>query len=210
MAVNAKNFEHLVGKLDGFSEKQIKQHLGLYQGYVKKLNEIRDRMGAIPYDKRKDASNFSYGDFSELKRRESVAYNGTYLHELYFQNLGVDTKENKPSGDLEKAIDKAFGSRSNWELDLEACGTTATGGWVLLTFDENDGMLHHNQMWEHSNGVMIRQEPILALDTWEHAFMIDYGTDKGSYMKAFLKNLNWKVMNERYFAATEVMKAVAK
>lgn len=198
MDVTAKNFDHLVGKLDGFSEKQIKQHLGLYQGYVKKLNEIRTRLTAIPYDKRKDSANFSYGEFAELKRREAVPYNGTYLHELYFENLGNDARENHPSGDLAKAMEAGFGSRSNWELDLEACGTTATGGWVLLTFDPMDKQLHHNQVWEHSNGVMIYQHPVLALDTWEHAFMIDYGTDKGSYMKAFLKNVNWKAVNERF------------
>ncbi len=205
--VKPKDFSHLVGKLEGLSDKQIQQHLGLYQGYVKKLNEIRSKLAAIPYDKRKDSANFSYGEFAELKRREAVPYNGTYLHELYFENLGHDAKEGSPSGDLAKAIDRAFGSHSNWQLDLEACGTTATGGWVLLTFDPVDGILHHNQVWEHSNGMMVHQYPVLALDTWEHAFMIDFGTDKGSYMKAFLKNVNWRAANARFARARKAAAA---
>ena len=88
-------------------------------------------------------------------------------------------------------------------------GNTATNGWVLLTYDPIDRMLHHNQIWEHSDKVMIGQLPVLALDTWEHAFMIDYGTDKLSYMKTFLRNLNWKAVNERYGNARAEAAAIA-
>jgi len=198
MAVKAKNFEHLIGKLDGFSEPQLTQHFELYEGYVKKLNEIREKIAAIPYDERIDKSNFSFGEYSELRRREATPYNGTRLHELYFENLGPIARESKPSGDLRKVIEEAFGSVSNWETDLEACGTAATNGWVLLTFDETDHMLHHNQVYEHADRVMVGMRPVLALDAWEHAFMIDYGTDKASYMKAFLRNINWQTVNERF------------
>jgi Fe-Mn family superoxide dismutase len=198
MAVKAKNFEHLIGKLEGFSEGQLTQHFELYKGYVKKLNEIREMIAAIPYDERVEKSNFSFGEYSELRRREATPYNGVYLHELYFENLGAARREAKPSGDLRSAIEGAFGSVSNWEMDLEACGTTATNGWVLLTFDEKDHMLHHNQVFEHADRVMVGTRPVLALDTWEHAFMIDYGTDKTSYMKAFLRNVNWQTVNERF------------
>ncbi len=204
--VKAKNYEDLIGSLEGFSEKQVEQHLELYKGYVKKLNEIRSKIARIPYEQRMELTNFSFGEYSELKRREPVAYNGMYLHELYFENL---QREPETSGDLRKAIEQAFGSQSNWELDLFACGNTATNGWVLLTYDSHDRMLHHNQVWEHSDKVMIGQIPILALDAWEHAFMIDYGTDKLSYMKAFLKNLNWKVVNERFADARAEVAAIA-
>ncbi len=207
--MKAKNFEKLIGSLEGLSEKQITQHLELYKGYVKKLNEIRERIAKIPYAGRQEATNFSYGEYSELKRREPVAYNGAYLHELYFENLGASAREAEGSRDLRRAIEEAFGSESNWQLDLFACGNTATNGWVLLTYDRNDRMLHHNQVWEHSDQVMIGQLPVLALDTWEHAFMIDYGTDKLSYMKTFLKNLNWKAVNERFETARAEVAATA-
>lgn len=207
--VTAKNFENLIGKLEGFSEKQIQQHLELYKGYVKKLNEIRTKIAKIPYGERQELTNFSFGEYSELKRREPVAYNGVYLHELYFQNLERSARQPEASGDLRKAIDQAFGSQSNWELDLFACGNTATNGWVLLAYDPHDRELHHNQVWEHSDKVMIGQIPILALDAWEHAFMIDYGTDKLSYMKAFLKNVSWKVVSERFADARAEVAALA-
>ena len=205
MAIRAKDYEHLVGNLPGFSPKQIEQHLKLYGGYVKKINEIRAEIAKIPYDERKANANFSFGRFSELKRRESVPYNGVYLHEMYFDNLGGPRQ--KPKADLTRALEGSFGSRSNWEEDLKACAETATGGWVLLTYDRIDKKLHHNQIWEHSNGVMIHQEHLLALDTWEHAFMIDFGTDKKSYLEAFLKNVNWEVVARRLDEATRRARA---
>ena len=200
MTIEAKKYDQLVGNLTGFSPKQVEQHLKLYEGYVKKINEIRAEIEKIPFAERKANSNFSYGKFSELKRRESVPYNGVYLHEMYFDNLGGPASA--PAADLAKAIEGSFGSQSNWEEDLRACAETATGGWVLLTYDRIDGKLHHNQVWEHSNGIMINQEHLLALDTWEHAFMIDFGTDKKSYLGAVLQNVKWKVVAERFAQAT--------
>jgi len=200
MTIEAKKYDHLVGNLPGFSAPQIEIHLKLYQGYVKKINEIRAEIDKIPFAERKPNANFSYGKFSELKRRESVPYNGVYLHEMYFDNLGGSREGAK--NELARAIEGSFGSQSNWEEDLSACAETATGGWVLLTYDRIDGKLHHNQVWEHSNGIMIHQEHLLALDTWEHAFMIDFGTDKKSYLAAFLKNVNWGVVADRLAKAT--------
>jgi len=200
MTIEAKTYDHLVGNLQGFSPKQIEQHIKLYQGYVKKINEIRAEMEKIPFEERKDKANFSFGKYSELKRRESVPYNGVYLHEMYFDNLGGSP--GAPKADLSRAIEGSFGSQSNWEEDLRACAEAATGGWVLLTYDRIDGKLHHNQVWEHSNGIMINQEHLLALDTWEHAFMIDFGTDKKSYLGAFLKVVNWQVVADRLAQAT--------
>jgi superoxide dismutase, Fe-Mn family len=200
MTIEAKKYDQLVGNLQGFSPKQIEQHIKLYLGYVKKINEIRTEMEKIPFDERKDKANFSFGKYSELKRRESVPYNGVYLHEMYFDNLGGSS--GAPKADLTRAIEGSFGSQSNWEEDLRACAETATGGWVLLTYDRIDGLLHHNQVWEHSNGIMLNQEHLLALDTWEHAFMIDFGTDKKSYLTAFLQNVNWQVVADRLEKAT--------
>ena len=83
MARTPKNYEHLIGKVEGLSETQLKAHFTLYAGYVNKLNEIEEKLGKV--DK---TANYSYAEYSELRRREPVAYNGTFLHELYFDNLG--------------------------------------------------------------------------------------------------------------------------
>jgi len=205
MTIEARKYDKLVGNLPGFSPRQIEQHIKLYEGYVKKINEIRTEIEKIPFDERKDKSNFSFGKYSELKRREAVPYNGVYLHEMYFDNLGGKVRE--PKAEVARAIDESFGSHSNWEEDLRACAETATGGWVLLTYDRIDGKLHHNQMWEHTIGIMLNQEHLLALDTWEHAFMIDFGTDKKSYLTAFLKNVDWGVVSDRLALATRRARA---
>ncbi|MBI2564538.1 hypothetical protein HYV79_00920 [Candidatus Woesearchaeota archaeon] len=188
--VEAKNFDHLIGRLKGISDKQLQAHFGLYQGYVKKLNEIREKLAKTDTS----LSNYSFGDFSELKRREAVAFNGTYLHELYFENLEL---KKIPSQELKKAVENAWGSWEKFEADLKG-SAASTPGWVVVTWDYTDKKLHTYILFEHHIGLPAHQYIVLALDCWEHAFMIDYGTNKADYLKAFLENVNWEVVNKRF------------
>lgn len=192
MTVQAKDYSHLLGTLDGISDTQLKAHFGLYEGYVKKLNEIREKLKTQD----KSAANYSFGEFSELKRREAVAFNGTYLHELYFENLG---SEGGASAELKAAIEDAFGSWESFEADLKG-SASSTPGWVVVTKDKTDGKVHTYILYEHHIGLPVHQDVILALDCWEHAFMIDYGTKKADYLAAFMKNINWNIVNERFSA----------
>lgn len=187
----AKDFSSLLGTLAGLSDAQLSTHFKLYEGYVKKINEIEEKLMTVD----KSLANYSFGEYSELKRREAVAFNGTYLHEMYFENMKGTPTEG--SDVLKVALEKAFGSMENWEKDLRACAAS-TPGWVLLTYNKMDEMLHHYIMFEHHMNYPVHQIPLMALDCWEHAFMIDYGVDKPSYLNAFVKNLNWEVLNERY------------
>lgn len=187
----AQDFSNLLGTLEGISDEQLQAHFGLYQGYVKKLNEIESKLETVD----RSLTNYSYGDFSELKRREAVAFNGTYLHQLYFENLSGD--ESAPSEALKGAIEAQFGSVEKWEADLRA-SAASTPGWVLLTRSKVDGSLHHYVIYEHHVGLPVHQEVLLALDCWEHAFMIDYGTKKAEYLNAFVSNVNWNAVNERF------------
>ncbi len=187
----AKSYEHLQGKLQGISNPQLAAHLTLYQGYVKKLNEIWEKLPRTD----RALVNYSFGDYSELRRREPVAYNGTVLHELYFDGLGPD---GQPSPELKKAIETAFGSYDAWVQDFKACGASAHG-WVLLGWDPLRNQLANNLIHgEHHVGLFAGYQPILALDVWEHAYFLDYQTKKGDYLSAYFKNLNWKTINERY------------
>lgn len=197
-----KDFSKLVdGAVKGLSPKQVEAHLGLYAGYVKKLNEIQKKLADMrsQLDKDPDAlakhANFSYGSWSELKRRETVAFNGSYLHKAYFENL---EPVNEPDDQLKSAIKDSFGSLEKWQAETKA-DAASTPGWVLLTRDAVSGQLKNWVIHEHSINVpAIAQDVILALDCWEHAFMIDYGTDKGSYVKMFLENINWEEVNKRF------------
>ncbi|MFN8549070.1 MAG: superoxide dismutase [Candidatus Eisenbacteria bacterium] len=190
MKHEARNFDALIGAVDGLSEAQLKAHFGLYQGYVNKLNEIEEKLKTADPAQ----SNYSFGEFSELKRREAVAFNGTYLHQLYFENLAPN--RGTISAALKGKIESDFGSYAAWEANMKgAAGSTP--GWVLLTLNRVDKNLHSYIMYEHHVGLPAHQEILLALDCWEHAFFIDYGAKKPDYLAAFFKNVNWNVVNER-------------
>src|SRR5271170_5095362 len=112
MARDAKNFDHLLGgNAKGLSDTQLKAHFTLYQGYVKKLNEIREKLGTAD----RSAPNYSYNEYSELKRREPVAFNGTVLHEMYFENIGNGST--KPDEHATKLFTSSFGSMEAWMAD---------------------------------------------------------------------------------------------
>ncbi len=191
-----KNFDHLIGKVKGLSETQLKAHFTLYQGYVKKLNEIWSQLGTAD----RTHPNYSFDLYSELRRREPVAYNGTYLHELYFENLGVD---GDPSAELKKAVSDAFGSWDNWVQDWKANGGSAHG-WVQLVWDPaNKRVLNNLIQSEHHVGLLSGVTPILTMDVWEHAYFFDFQTKKPDYLTTFLSNVNWKVANERFAKASK-------
>jgi len=187
----AKDFNHLLGKVNGLSEAQLKAHFGLYQGYVNKLNEIWEKLPGADRSK----ANYSFAEYSELKRREPVAYNGTFLHELYFGNLA---KDGDCSPELKKALEAGFGSFDNWMVDMKACLTSAHG-WALTVYDWNlkrvANMLVQS---EHHVGLWPNVSVLCAVDAWEHAYMIDYGTKKADYVNNVMNALNWKAINERF------------
>ena len=190
MAHVAKDFTALKGSLDGFSDKQLDAHFTLYNGYVTKLNEIEEKLKTADRSK----ANYSFNEYSELKRRECVAFNGTYLHQLYFENLSG--KGGEPGDDFKKMAVAAFGSWDAYVADLKG-SAGSTPGWVLTTRNRIDGNLHNYIMFEHHQGLPAHQDILLALDCWEHAFFIDYGVKKADYLGAFLKNANWNEVNKR-------------
>lgn len=188
-----KDFSHLIGNLPGMTDRQVETHLGLYAGYVKKLNEIQEKLKVTdPKD-----SNYSYGAFSELKRREVVAFNGSYLHQSYFENMNPTMSP--AVEDLQKAIIASWGSWEKFEADLKG-SAASTPGWVVLTKNNVDDMLHTYIMYEHNVNFPVHNNIIMALDCWEHAFAIDYGTDKAAYVNNFLKVVDWEIVAKRYAA----------
>lgn len=192
MPHSPKNFDHLIGDCKAFlSEKQLQAHFTLYQGYVKKLNEIREKLGSAD----KSAPNYSFNEFSELKRREPVAYNGTVLHEMYFENLGNGSTQ--PDDHAKKLITNSFGSVDNWIADAKA-GLLSAHGWVVTVYDYFDGKLYNNLVrTEHDVGLFANVHVMVAIDAWEHAYFFDYQTGKAKYVEAVLSGLNWDVLNKR-------------
>lgn len=178
-------------QMQGFSEKQLEDHHGvLYKGYVNKVNEIRKLMQSVDYSK----ANQTYSDLRALKIEETFALNGVKLHEAYFDNMGGSG--GKATGKALELIEKYFGSYEAWEKDFKATGM-AVRGWVVLAFNYEDGSLHNFGSDAHNLGPIWNAAPVLVLDTYEHAYMIDYSVKRPPYIDAFMNVIDWDVVNER-------------
>jgi len=187
MNYETKNYEHLLG-LSGITDVMLKNHLTLYAGYVTNTNKISDLL---------KLAKAGTPELNELKRRFGWEYNGMKMHELYFENL---TKENQSvlgNGDLMNSIVKNFSSFENWLLDFRATGTMRGIGWVILT-KGNNGELFNAWVGEHDLGQMVSVKPLLIMDVWEHAYMTDYGLKRADYIEAFIKNVDWQVVQDRF------------
>lgn len=196
-----KNYQHLIGTIPGLSERQLKAHFGLYEGYVKKAKEIEEKLAVCD----PALANYSYGETSELMRRHAVPYNGAKLHELYFENLtGAATQ---PNPDLSDLIRRSFGSLERWS-QLAKAGLSSGVVWVLLTYSRSEEKLRADLVEEHHRGVLVDQEILLALDGWEHAYMIDYGTSKSDYIEALFKAIDWNSANARWDRARRMSAAI--
>jgi len=195
MPYEAKNYDSLKGgAVKGLSDSQLEQHFTLYKGYVAKLNEIEEKLATADNTK----PNYSYSEYSELKRREAVAFNGSFLHELYFENLGLD---NDISAALQKALD-AQGGKDKLTADLKAAALCGPG-WAVLSRNRRDGKLHTYFFGEHMLGLPIEQDLLVVLDSWEHAFMVDYGIARAKYADVFLENIKWSEVSKRFAAAAK-------
>lgn len=189
----AKNYSHLKG-MKGFSDKSLDTHFKLYEGYVKNANSLAHQMKAI-----RDEGSYTESPavFEDIKRRFGWEFNGVRLHELYFENLG-GKEALSPDSALYKRLATDFGSYENWEAEFRATGKLRGPGWVILQEDPTSKRLVNIWVDEHDVGVMVGANPLLVLDAWEHAYILDYNIDRGPYIDAFFDNLNWKAVEERY------------
>ena len=177
--------------MEGFSQRQLEDHHGvLYKGYVNKVNEIRKLMQSVDYTK----ANQTFSDLRALKIEETFALNGVKLHEDYFENMGG--QGGKASGLALEIIERNFGSYETWEKDFKATGM-AVRGWVVLAYDLENNTLHNFGSDAHNQGPIWNTVPVLVMDTYEHAYMIDYGVKRPPYIDAFMNVVDWDVVNNR-------------
>ncbi|MCX6575079.1 MAG: Fe-Mn family superoxide dismutase [Candidatus Aminicenantes bacterium] len=190
MAYTAKDYSKLIG-LPGFSETLLKKHFTLYQGYVTNTNKVLDTLAQMLKD-----GKTATPEFAELKRRLGWEFNGMRLHEHYFDNLGGKEALNQ-GGKLGKKISEDFGSYEAWEKDFKAVGTMRGIGWAVLYQDKVSGKLINFWINEHDAGHPAGCDPILVMDVFEHAYMIDYGLKRADYIEAFFKNIDWKAAEKQ-------------
>ncbi len=179
-------------ELKGISQKTMEIHHGkLYTGYVNKRNEIEEKLKSVDFA----SANQTYSDLRSLKVEETFAGNGQVLHEAYFGALGGPG--GRPTGALFQTITDEFGTYEHWEAEFCATGM-AVRGWVVLSYDTNDGRLHNYVGDAHNQGGMWGAIPLLVLDVYEHAYFIDYGSDRKKYIEDFMSNVNWKTVEDLY------------
>lgn len=184
-----KDFKHLLG-LPGFSDALLTNHFALYEGYVKNTNALLELL---------DSKEPGTPEYSELQRRFGWEWNGMRLHELYFGNM---MKEATPlsEGALKEKMISLYGSIENWQKKFLAVGAMRGIGWVVLAHDTETGELFNVWINEHDGGHLAGATPLLVMDVFEHAFVLDYGTKRADYLAAFMSAIDWKVVESRFIA----------
>ncbi len=191
MEYTAKTFN--IPTLDGISQKSIDEHVGLYQGYVKNFNA----MSALMPEYAKDDKNTLA--LAEIFRRRAFEFDGMRLHELYFEQLEGSASGMPTSGALFDALTKEYGDPSHVMPYLKAIAGTRGPGWAILYWDTIAKTFLAGFVGEQHQGHFATLPIVLALDVWEHAFILDQGAQgKGKYIDAFFKNLNWAAVDNRF------------
>lgn len=186
-----QDFKHLLG-LKGLSDTLLTNHFALYEGYVNNTNRLDAWLKELV------ASDQAVTpEYAELKRRFGWEWNGMRLHELYFGNLTKQSDRTEES-DLYKKVTAQFGSADNWERDFRATGAMRGVGWVILAYDVVTGTLINTWVNEHDGGHLSGTTPLLVMDVFEHAFMLDYGIKRTDYIETFFKSIDWKIVSARY------------
>lgn len=185
-----------VPELDGISTKSIEEHLKLYAGYIKNFNAIASKLVLYAKDSEKNAHALS-----ELIRRKSFEFGGMRLHELYFAQFEGGAKELDKGSKLAKEFEKEY--HGYFEEYFKAIGNMRGPGWALLYYDPETKQLLTGFSGEQHQGHFVTLPVLLALDVWEHAFLLDYGVlGKPKYIDAFFKNINWNVVEKRFESYT--------
>lgn len=168
-------------------------HDKLYAGYVAKKEEIQKKLTeqAVALT---DTANQTYSELRALKDSETFAVNGTTLHEWYFENLSAKTSQ--PETQTTEQINRAFGDVESFKKQFVACGM-ASRGWVVLAWDLRDEILRIYTGDAHNTGGVWAAMPVLVLDVYEHAYFIDFGSDRKKYIETFMNHINWPVVEQR-------------
>ena len=177
--------------MGGFSETLISNHFTLYQGYVSNTNKLLALLASIVKEGRVGTP-----EYAELKRRLGFEFNGMRLHEYYFGNLGGKQGRDK-SDRLSRKLAEDFGSYEDWEKDFKGTGMMRGIGWAIMYQDNVSGRLINQWINEHETGHLAGCAPILIMDVFEHAYMIDYGLKRADYIEVFFNNIDWGAAESR-------------
>lgn len=185
-------------ELAGISAKQVEVHLGLYAGYVKHTNLLMQTLKTYASYGDKASEGDKYA-IAELRRRLAFEFDGMRMHEYYFTQFEGGAKDINAESALAKAATEKYGSVDGLVQHIKEVATTRGIGWVVVYHDPIGNTIHTSFVGDHELGQLAGLPILLAVDLWEHAFMVDYvPAEKKNYIEAFFKNLNWKVIESRF------------
>jgi superoxide dismutase, Fe-Mn family len=199
--VQTMDFTAVFARTQGFSAKQLEAHYGLYKGYVGKYKTITEAINALTPEQLQGA-NGTYHPYRELLVEQSFALNGVLLHEAYFEGLGGSETKTKPSASLKQLFSHHFGSWEGFTAHLIAAGKCMRG-WAVLGVNQRDGGLHWYGLDSHNQFSPMLTIPILVVDVYEHAYLIDFSTNRDAYLTALLQTIDWGVVEQRLALAME-------
>lgn len=177
----------------GISNEQIEDHWRLYRGYVTQCNRLHEELADMRSQELGDSQTYA-----DRRRRMGFEYSGMVLHEYYFGNLMAGVALN-PNCFFVKSISGQFGSFEAWRTDFINAGRTRGIGWAMTYMDPRTGQINNHFIHSHEEGSIPGFIPILVMDVFEHAYMVDHGADgRGAYINAFFENINWEVVAERF------------
>ncbi len=183
--------------LNGISDQTLEMHFKLYEGYVTNTNVLTERIAAILSDGKVDQEEMPA--YSELTRRLGFEYNGMVLHEYYFGNMkrqggGDAARDSK----LREAVERSYPSYDIWKTDFVGIGKMRGVGWAICYLDPNTGHISNHWISLHETGNVSGFVPLLVMDVWEHAYLLDYKpSDRPKYIEAFLSNVDWESVDAR-------------
>ena len=187
--ITARELKPALYELDGISRETIEAHYKLYQGYVAKRNEILTKLDGVDLT----SANQVYSEVRALKVDFSFAVGGIKNHEIYFEHLGGNGGD--PGGLFGDLVKRDFGSVADWKADLKATGMGGRG-WAWTAYDWDEGRLF-NYIGDAQNTFPVwNVTPLVALDVYEHAYFLDFATDRGAYIDKFFDNLDYAVVND--------------
>lgn len=193
MTYSSKTFN--LSTLKGISDKQMKVHLALYESYVKHVNLIMEKIKTL---KEADAEGNAYL-IAELRRRFAFEFDGMRLHEYYFEQFEGGQTSLTEGGALAVTARAKYGSGENFIKHIREVAGTRGIGWVVVSGDSRANTIHTVFVNDHELGQLAGLPILLALDLWEHAYMVDYPpSEKKNYIDAFFANLNWSVVEKRF------------
>ena len=191
MSYTARTFA--LPELKGLSPDQIAVHLTLYEGYVKHTNLILDTIQKL---RTEDADGNAFV-INELRRRLGFEFDGMRMHEYYFEQFEVDA-QSASDGLLQKMANEKYGNWDGFIAHIKEVAGTRGIGWVVVYHDPKAATLHTAFVNDHELGQLAGLPILLAVDLWEHAYMVDYKpAEKKTYVEAFLENVNWSVVEGR-------------